>query len=222
MTTPTTNYGWLKPQATEKANITVVNTMMDDVDADMKSVETTNSTKIYPMGQYRIKRKTTLNGDGNVDLLTSTLPDLWEEEWFAEGNAGAWTFEETGNLRFTSAGIYRITYNATFSTYHSGTTSGTLSLGLYTNPAGAHVVRTKTYFRSNTTDNVTIFPRTTATGSFYIWAGSGSDQCALNTDYALGAQHTTTAGVVNMIFSPNDLGVFRTQFTLECVRKLTS
>lgn len=222
MTTPTTNYGWLKPQATEKANISVINTMMDDIDADMKTVETTNSTKIYPMGQYRIKRKITLTGAADVNLLTSTLPDLWEEEWFAEGNAGGWTFEETGNLRFTAAGIYRFVYLFTIPTDTSSTTSGTVSLGLYTNPAVGYVNRSKTYIRANTTDNVTIFPRTTLSGTFYIWAGSGSDQCALNTDYAFGAQQATTVGTVNHIFSPNDLGVFRSQLTIECVRTLVS
>ena len=83
MTTPTTNYGWLKPTATEFADIRVVNTLLDDMDADMKTVETALNSKIYRLGQYRIKRKITMNGSGSVYMLTSSLNDLWEEEWLS-------------------------------------------------------------------------------------------------------------------------------------------
>lgn len=222
MTTPTTNYGWLKPNPTEPADIRVINTLLDDMDADIKAVENSLTSKIYRLGQYRIKRKISMTGDGSVYMLTSSLNDLWEEEWVSAGNTGSWDMQGTGKLSFSSPGIYRINYAFTASTYGTSTSSGTLSIGLYKSSDASLVRRAKVYHRSNTCDNVTNFFRTTAIGSVYVWAGSGSDQCALSTDYQFGVQHTTTAGSVNMEFTPNDLVPFRSQLTIECVRKLTS
>lgn len=222
MTTPTTNYGWLKPNPTEPADIRVINTLLDDMDADIKAVENSLTSKIYRLGQYRLKRKINMGGSGSVSMVTSSLNDLWEEEWLSAGNTGSWDMQGTGKLSFSSPGIYKINYAFTASTYQLSTTSGTFSIGLYKSSDSSQVRRAKIYHRSNTCDNVTNFPRTTATGSVYVWAGSGSDQCALSTDYQFGVQHTTTAGSINMLFTPNDLVPFRSQLTIECVRKLTS
>jgi hypothetical protein len=222
MTTPTTNYGWLKPNPTEPADIRVINTLMDDMDADIKAVSDTLTSKTYRMAQYRIKRKVTMTGDGTVWMATSSLNDLWEEEWVSAGNTGSWDMQGTGKLSFSSPGIYKICYLFTASTYVSSTTSGTLSIGLYKSSDSSQVRRAKVYHRSNTCDNVNIFPRTTMHGAVYIWAGAGSDQCALSTDYQFGLQNRTTAGSIAMLFTPNDLLPFRSQLTIECVRKLAS
>lgn len=222
MTTPTTNFGWLKPTAVEKANITVVNTLMDDADTDMKTVETTNATKIYPMGEYRIMREISVTGGGDIYRLVDINNPMWENTWYASGNVGGWTFPGSGYLTFTTPGIYRVIYNFTLSTYGSSTTSGYASIGIYKRSDNSYVPRSKTYIRSNTTDYINNFQRTTLTGTFYIWSGTGTDQCLLNTDYYFGLQQHTTAGTIQMIFNPGDLGVFRSQLTIECVRTLAS
>lgn len=222
MTTPTTNFGWLKPNPTEPADIRVINTLLDAMDADIKAVENSLTSKIYRLGQYRLKRKISMGGSGTAFNLTSSLNDLWEEEWLSAGNTGNWTFPGSGKLQFTAPGIYKINYLFTVATYQSSTTSGTVSIGLYTTSGGAQVRRAKTYHRSNTCDNVNNFPRTTCQGSVYVWAGSGSDQCLLNTEYNFAVQHTTTAGSINMLFTPSDLVPFKSMLSIECVRKLTS
>lgn len=220
MTTPTTNYGWLKPNPTEPADIRVINTLLDDMDTDIKAVETALGSNIYTMAQYRIKRQFTYDGASSGGAVTSSLDDLWEEEWRVDGNTGNWVFPGSGKLQFTEAGIYRLSYQWTIPTLAQAVTSGTVSVGLKVLSSGDQVPRTKSYIRSNTTDNVTQFPRTTVQGNFYVWAGPGSDQCLLNTEYYFVVQTISTAGDVDMIISPNDLLPFRSQFTIECVRPL--
>lgn len=220
MTTPTTNYGWLKPDPTEPANITVIDTLLDDMDADIKAVETALGSKIYTMAQYRIKRKFTYDGAAAGAGVTSSLNDLWEEEWRVDGNTGNWVFPGSGKLQFTEAGIYKFGYQWTIPTLSQSVTSGTVSVGLHVVSSSNIVPRTKTYIRSNTTTNVTEFPRTTCQGNYYIWAGPGSDQCLLNTEYYFSVQTTSTSGDVDMIITPNDLLPFRSQLTIECVRPL--
>lgn len=225
MTTPTTNYGWLKPNPTEPADIRVINTLLDAMDTSIKSVENTLQSNIYKAAQYRVKRKFTYSDDGFTAYPVSApdTQDLWEEFWVTDKyNAGEWTFPASGLLRFTAAGIYKITFNYTIPTYGSTTTSGTVSIGLHNTGTTNQVRRTKTYIRSNTCDNVTNFQRTTCQGAFYVWAGAGSDQCALNTDYDFRVQTMSSAGAVNMIVSVTDLLPFRPQLTIECVRKLAS
>lgn len=224
MTTPTTNYGWLKPTASEKANISVINTLMDDMDADIKSVSDTLQSKIYKMAQYRLKRTITLIGGGTVTYIRHTDVPYWETEWDSGGNTGGWVFgaEGDGLLKFTSPGVYRINYQFTILSYQASTSSGYCSIGLYDDATTNQVTRAKTYVRMNTCDNVNNFQRSTLQASVYIWAGSGTDQCALNTYYKFGVQQHTTAGTIQLIFDPADLDPFRSQLTIECVRKLAS
>lgn len=217
MTTPTTNYGWLKPDPAEAADIRVINTLLDDMDADIKAVQDALQSKIYTIGQYRIKRKISVTGSGALYYLNSLTPDLWEEEWLATGNTGSWTFPETGVLTFTSAGIYKINYSFTSATFQSSTTSGYLSMGLYLNTGGSLVARTEVFIASNTCDNVTIFPRTTVVGSVYV---STSSNISVGTEYKFGLKHTTSSGSINMLFNPIDIDPFRSQVTIECVRPL--
>lgn len=219
MTTPTTNYGWLKPDPSEAADIRVINTLLDDMDADIKAVQDSLSSNIYPLGQYRLMKKEGLAGGGTVSLITSTEPDLWSEDWYVPGNTGAWTFPSTGKFQFTAAGIYRVHYSFTIPTITQAVTSGYSSIGIY-DLSSNQVKRAKVYTRSNTTDNVTNFTRTTLLGSVYVWAASGSDQCLLNTEYAIGIQQHTTSGTIQMNFTPNDILPFTAQVTLECVRGL--
>ena len=218
MTTPTTNYGWLKPDADEAADINVLNTLFDAMDTDIKAVRDSLDSRIYSLGQYSVKRTFTYGGGTSPNTLVSSVADLWQEDWFSTGNVGAWSFAGTGLLQFTEAGIYKVCYQFTLPSYGSGTTNGTVSLGMHDYGSGDLLPRTKTYHRSNTCDNVTNFQRTTCQGAFYVWAGLGSDQCQLDTEYNFSFQNYSTAGVINMISSPTDLLPFRPQLTIECVR----
>lgn len=219
MTTPTTNYGWIKPDPTEPADIRVINTLMDAMDTSIKSVRDTLGSKVYRTAQYRIIRKITISGGAVVSKLTSTVTTnaLWEREWYDAGNIGGWDFQPWGDLSFSSYGIYKISYQLSITGYTSGTTSGTVSVGLYKKSDDSLARRTKTYHRMNTMDG---FARNTIQGSFYLDVSPTTDQVLVSTDYYIGVQQHTTAGTINIIFNPTDLEPFRSQFTLECVRDL--
>lgn len=223
MTVPTTNYGWIKPSSTESADVRVLNTLMDDMDADMKSVSDTLQSKVYSAGQYSLSRKVALAGDSSMAPLTSLSAALWNTDWAVTGNAGSWTFTDFGVLTFTSPGIYKMTLVMTTASVVGGTiTDGLVGVGLTTNSGGVQVPRCKVVARANTCDNVNFFPQTTNIGSFYIWVGSGSDQCAVGTNYCLRTSRTTTAGNISVQFTPLDIYPFKSSFGLECVRKLSS
>lgn len=218
MTTLSANFNWVKPDPTEPADIRVINTLLDDMDTDIELIQNNLTSKIYKAAAYRIKRKWTYIGDGVSWALNEA--DLWEELWATEKyNAGEWTFSDAGILIFTSPGIYKITYQYTLPTYALTTTSGTVSIGLNDVTLGDQVARTKTYVKSVTSDG---FGRTTMQAACYVWAGTGTDQCTVGTDYYFTVQNTSTAGAVNMIATPNDLLPWRSMFTLECVRKLAA
>src|SRR5688500_2602977 len=112
MTTPTTNFAWLKPDATEFADVDVLNTALDDMDVDIKAVSDANTGKIKPILKKRAVRG--WNASHSMTLWTGThLPDRWEDAWSVEGNVGGFTMDGAGEIKFTAAGVYRLGIDAT-------------------------------------------------------------------------------------------------------------
>jgi hypothetical protein len=215
MTTPTTNFGWLKAQPTEKAKITGLNTAMDDMDADIKTVSDAKSAKIYSVGQYRVIRQLALAASGVVTLVKDVAPfsPVLEEVYSAMGNTGNWTVDPMGAIQLTQAGIYRLTLTASIYAYGATTTSGYVYSGLQT-VTPTEVAKTGKMQRLNTQSNNNWC---TSTNTMFL---STAVNVATSTNYYIGLAQHTTGGAIGVSFDPEDSYPYDIRFTLECLRSL--
>lgn len=215
MTTPTTNFGWVKSDPGEKASIVALNSVMDDMDADIKTVSDAKSAKIYSMGQWQLDRRFALLASGSLNLLSDALPDspIWEERWKQIDNTGNFTVDPYGAIRFTQAGIYRVGFNATIYAYGTATTSGYVYSGLYTSTPTVVPTTGRTQRLNTRGEN----PWCTITGNYFL---STAVNISTGVDYFWALAQHTSGGAVGVSWDPDDQYPFDVRFSIECIRSL--
>lgn len=173
MTTPTTNFGWLKPDPEEPVSLSVYNQWLDDFDADMKSKETERAVEIPFMAEYRLVTGSGyLAGQDQFASSTSahnisSRPLVWEKVWepFYYNSGGfdntTLTFGVPSNssrLEFTATGIYRFTYY--FSFFNTTGVSGYLQMHVRNASLGADLPETLCGVRSQSYVGTTVLSHT--------------------------------------------------------------
>lgn len=226
MTTPTTNFGWAKPDPTEYATVGSYNTPLESMDASIKTKSNTVVPIIKAMGKWGIIKSvyTVIGGSATPKLLNDTsaapIEPFWKELWLAEGsNAGSFTFTTSGFLTFGAAGIYRLSYNIG-QQVNSSIYEGWQTCGLYRYSDNLLVPRTlqSEQMLSNTSTYYQTLSKST-----YIRVTTGGDAVVSDgtdaTKYCLGIRQAASSNTSN-ITRRTSLDPYFSSFTLEYVRAL--
>lgn len=216
MTTPTTNYGWPKPDDTEYAAITGVNALTDAMDASIKSVADGMGAVIKPIVQMKLNGSVSPSG-GSVRYLNGT--DFWEEVFYVKGNVPGTAadnqpidFATDGYIVFSAEGLYRLTYTINVGTYTSG--NGLWTAGLY-DINSILVPRTSICDRMQTYT----FGQGLHLSTLLKADNTGTADLTINANrYKLGLFHPIPA--VSISCKPYDLDPYFSAATIEYVRGL--
>lgn len=136
MSTTTTNYAFVKPDVGEAADVTVLNSNMDSVDTNLKSV----SDIAVAQRDKAIASKYLNASQSLADATEVNIADgeVWTER-FTSTSGTQCAVSTAGVVSFTANGLYRVKAKVTFD-LDAAATAGYCQVRLYTN-GGTEIAR---------------------------------------------------------------------------------